>query len=493
MPGMFRGASGRAARLASVALALSAPRIGLAQPDREVQWWKGTFETQGVTIDFVVVFRPTADAGGYTATIDIPAQGAKDLALTDVSLAAAEIRFALTPPNAPPSARAVFELKRGADGTTATGNLKQYGMTFPTRMEHITEDEAKAVGPLRPQTPEPPFPYTQREVTYENPVDHTKLAGTLTVPVGAGPHPVVILITGSGAEDRDETIFGHKPFLVLADHLTRHGVAVLRVDDRGVGGSSGSTYDSTSKDFANDVIAGIKFLQKQPEIDGRRIGLVGHSEGGLIAPLVASKSKDVACIVLLAGPGLPGARILNMQLEALLRAGGMPANKIEPQSRAQRALIECIVSDADAQAVRQAARNLLESEAAAAGKSAELADKLESAADGVAKGVGTPWMRSFLKLDPREVLPKVKCPVLALAGALDLQVPPKENLAEIEQALKAGGNTNVTAKELPGLNHLFQEAQTGLPDEYVTIAQTIAPAALDEITAWLRARFKLEP
>jgi hypothetical protein len=500
MPAKFTVHRRRSVLLAIIILAFGAPHRLLAQapraakpPEGEAQWWKGSFEVGGAKTDFVVVFRAAGQAGQYAATIDIPVQGAKDLALTDVVLTATELRFALPPPpGAAATAKAVFELKRDADGKAASGTLKQHGLTLPTHMERVTEDEARAVGPPRPQTPKPPFPYTQREVTYENPVDQTKLAGTLTIPQGAGPHPAVILITGSGAQDRDETIFGHKPFLIIADHLTRRGIAVLRVDDRGVGGSSGSTAESTTKSFANDVISGLKFLKKQPEIDPQRIGLVGHSEGGVIAPLVASKSKDVACIVLLAGSAIPGDKLLGIQLAALSRAAGMPADLVEKQTTAQQRIFELMAQDADEAALRGAVRELVKLQLAEGSKPDDAA-QLDAATEAGVKQLSAPWMRFFLKYDPRDALRKVKCPVLALNGSLDLQVPPKDNLPEIERALREAGNGDVTVKELLGLNHLFQEAKTGLVLEYATIEQTIAPVALDEIATWLRARFKLTP
>jgi pimeloyl-ACP methyl ester carboxylesterase len=477
-------------------LIVSAPPVGAqapqkSEPERETQWWKGSIAAQAAAIDFVVVFRPD-DAGGYAATIDIPVQGAKDLALTEVVLSATTLRFVLPPPpGAPAMAQAVFELQRDAGGKTATGQLKQHGMTIPVRMEQITADQAKAVGPPRPQTPKPPFPYVQREVSYENPVDGMQLAATLTLPSAAGPHPALLLITGSGPQDRDETLFGHKPFLVIADHLARHGIAVLRVDDRGVGGSTGSTEDATLKDCANDVIAGIKLLQKQPEIDARRIGLLGHSEGAIIAPLVASKFKGVACIVLLAGPGVPGDQLLNTQLVALARAAGQSAQRVEEQAAAHRRMLELAAEDGDESELRAAMRQLVKLQLEAGGGTAD-STRLDAGTELGMKQMHAPWMRAFIKHDPREALRKLSCPVLALNGSLDLQVPAKENLPQIQQALRDGGNTDATIKELPGLNHLFQEAKTGLPTEYATIEQTIAPAVLGEITDWLRVRFKLD-
>jgi len=470
-----------------LAAAAASPAQAAGQPG-EVQWWKGIAEVPGMPLDFVVVFRPEAELGSYRATIDIPIQGAKEGPLVDVVLTAEEIRFTIPPP-----ANAVFVLKRSEDGRTGQGELRQMGMTFPVRMERITEQEAQSVGPPRPQTPRPPFPYSQREVGYENPVDQTQLAGTLTIPEGGGPHPAVILITGSGPQDRDETIVGHKPFAVIADHLTRRGIAVLRVDDRGVGGSSGRTAESTSKDFANDVIAGIKFLKKQPEIDPGRIGLLGHSEGGLIASMVAGRSKDVACIVLLAGTGVRGDKLMAMQLRAVLSAAGVPEEQIERESQAQRVLLERVTGEADEDSIRQALRDLIKIQLGRSGLSALPPEQVEALEKQQLQFMTSKWMRWFLKHDPRVNLEKVHCPVLVLIGSLDRQVPPQENLSAIEQALKAAGNSDVTLKELAGLNHLFQEAQTGSVEEYATIQQTIAPTALDELSGWLRRRLKLEP
>lgn len=467
--------------------------VGAAARAADIEWWTGTIEVPGQPLDFVVKWSPVGGSD-YRATIDIPAQGARGLALTDITFTADTVRFTLPPVGAaPPTAKAEFELKRSADGASATGDFRQHGLTFPVRMRRAAAAEAQAVGPPRPQTPKPPFPYTVRQVEYENPVDKTQLAGELTIPEGAGPHPAVLLVTGSGAQDRDQTIFGHKPFLVIADHLSRRGIAVLRVDDRGVGGSTGSLETATAKDLANDVLAGVLFLKRQPEVDPARLGLIGHSEGGLIAPLVASRSKDVACVVLLAAPGRSGSEILLAQNAALLRASGVAEDEIRRHLEAHRAAHERVLADADEESLRAAVRELVRLQLAlGSGGRPPTDEQLEA---GIALGLRQfrrPLMRWFLRHDPRETLAKVRCPVLALAGSLDLQVDPKENLPEIEAALKKAGNPQVAVKELPGLNHLFQEARTGLVQEYATIEQTMAPAALDEITTWLRARHGLK-
>ena len=351
-------------------------------------------------------------------------------------------------------------------------------------------NDASAYGP-RPQTPKPPFPYAEREVLYDNPGDGSKIGGTLTVPAGEGRHPAVLLITGSGAQDRDETLFGHKPFLVIADHLSRHGIAVLRVDDRGVGKSTGEPTKATIDSHGGDVDAGIAFLARQPEVDAGKIGLIGHSEGGILAALVAARSPKVAFIISLAGTGLPGTDINPMQVEAMLRAtGGLSEQAVADIVAAQRKLMKLVASDASDEAIDQELRKTLEAAAnhapPEAREQALAAAQSRVAAEG--KMLKSPWFRSFLKHDPRTSWRKVRCPALALVGSKDTQVPPAANLKAIAAALKQAKNADATTTELPGLNHLFQVAGTGLVDEYGKIEQTIDPAVLDLITEWIEKR-----
>ncbi|MBI4954276.1 MAG: alpha/beta fold hydrolase [Myxococcales bacterium] len=351
----------------------------------------------------------------------------------------------------------------------------------------LPSQSADAFGP-RPQTPKPPFPYAARDVAYPNPADGSTLAGTLTVPEGAGPHPAVLLVTGSGAQDRDETIFGHKPFWVLADHLGRHGVAVLRVDDRGIGKTTGDPTHATIETHATDVEAGLAFLATQPGIDPQRLGLVGHSEGGIIAAVVAARSKAVAFVVSLAGTGLSGAEINPMQVEAILRAkGGMSEDGIRAIVAAQRAIMKLLATDAsDAEldaavsaafaAAEQYAPGALGSKGTPAGRAAEVAS------------LGSDWFRSFVKLDPASHWSRVTVPVLALVGDRDTQVPADPNLAAIAAVLAKAGNHDAETEKLPGLNHLFQRAQTGLVDEYATLEETFAPVALARVTSFIEKR-----
>jgi pimeloyl-ACP methyl ester carboxylesterase len=282
-----------------------------------------------------------------------------------------------------------------------------------------------------------------------------------------------VLITGSGAQNRDEEIFGHKPFLVLADHLTRHGIAVLRYDDRGVGKSTGNFATATSEDFAADAWAAWQALAARPEIDRVRIGLVGHSEGGIIAPMLAAAHPEIAFVVMLAGTGVPGDQVMLRQAAAIMKASGASDDAIAANTTLQQQVFAILREE------KTTARIVERLQAISVPGSKE-------ASAALVKQSSSPWFRFFATYDPAPALTKVRCPVLALAGQLDLQVLPAQNLPAIGAALKQGGNQRHTVLELPGLNHLFQPAKTGLPAEYAQIEETMAPAALDTVTTWIR-------
>jgi len=338
----------------------------------------------------------------------------------------------------------------------------------------------------RPQTPEKPYPYAEVPLQIENTAGKVTLAGTLTIPRGVGPFPGVVLISGSGPQDRDETILGHKPFLVLADDLTRRGIAVLRVDDRGVGGSSGKTMSSTSEDFTGDVLAEVDALKTRPEIDPRKIGLIGHSEGGLIAPMVASRSSDVAFIVLMAGPGLPGEQILRRQGELITRAMGGDDQALHRQQDLQRRMLDIVKAEPDPNRAAERLRAVFkESRAALTDDEKKQAGDTTAASEAQIQLAASPWLRFYITYDPRTALEKVRCAVLALNGEKDLQVAPRENLDAIAGALRAGGNTRFQVRELPSLNHLFQTCRTGSVTEYGTIEETLAPEVLKAIGDWV--------
>ena len=356
-----------------------------------------------------------------------------------------------------------YEGTLNRDGSQIDGRWMQGGVSLALVM--------KRVEAVRPQEPQRPYPYLDEEVTYQNVKDAVTLAGTLTLPPTGGPFPAVILITGSGQEDRDETVYGHRPFLVLADYLTRRGLAVLRVDDRGVGGSTGDVLQATSEDFARDVLAGVAFLKARKEIDPQRIGLIGHSEGGLIAPLVAVDSNDVALIVLMAGPGVRGDLVIEDQIVSLMRADGADQAAIDATLQVQRRLVEVVQTETDPHLAQEKLRDL-------------------GCTEAQIQTLTSKWFYFWVTHDPKETLRRVKCPVLAINGALDIQVSAQVNLPAIEQALREGGNPDFTVQELPSLNHLFQTAKTGSIDEYAKIEETMSPVALDTIAQWIAAQTK---
>ncbi|MGE0102168.1 MAG: alpha/beta hydrolase family protein [Blastocatellales bacterium] len=438
--------------------------------------WEGKLSAGPNTLR--LVFRITkSQQGGLSAQLDSPDQGATGLPVDTVNLEGNAVRFEMK------RFAATYEAKVDAGFTELTGVWKQGGVELPLVMKRVLSETK----PNRPQEPQKPYPYDEEEVAYDNPKAGIRLAGTLTTPRGKGPFPAVVLITGSGPQDRNETIFGHKPFMVLADHLTRNGIAVLRVDDRGVGGSTGNISTATTEDFTEDVLAGVGFLKTRKEIDTKRIGLIGHSEGGIIAPLAATKSSDIAFIVLMAGTGLTGEEILYMQGALIVKSTGASEKDVEVSRKNQERIFAIIKSEKDP---NEAEKRLMEIRDEAVAKMTEEQKKAgaDRAAEAQLKSVNTPWFRYFLTYDPKPALTRVKCPVLAVNGERDLQVPYKENLEAIETALKAGGNKDVTIVMLPELNHLFQKAATGSPSEYARIEETMNPLALKTITDWIIKR-----
>lgn len=445
------------------------------------QIWEGKLGV-GPGLNLRIVFHVGKDADGkLMARMDSPDQGAKGLKVDAVTADVSSLVFELK------SLKSKFEGKLNAEGSEAAGTWSQAGLKLPL----ILKKTDKVTELRRPQTPRPPFPYKAIDVTYPNAVGGVTLAGTLTVPEGAGPFPAAILISGSGAQDRDETLFEHKPFLVLADTLTRSGIAVLRVDDRGVAGSTGNTAESTTDDFAGDVLAGVAYLRSRAEIDRSRIGLIGHSEGGIIAPIVAARDPDIAFIVLMAGTGLPGEEILYLQGQLVLKSVGADEKTLKRQLELQKTLFAILKTETNESILQKrmmdAVKVMIDGLPEAERKEF---DHAEGMIDGQLKMARSPWFRYFLTYDPRPALGKVRCPVLALIGEKDLQVPPKENLSQIEATLKAAGNSRVTVMQLPGLNHLFQTCKTGSPAEYAQIEETLAPMALSAITAWISERVK---
>lgn len=434
--------------------------------------WQGAINANaGIQLRLVLKIKKAAD-GSFQGTLDSIDQSANDLPIDTINFKDGALHFEMK------RIGATYDAKMSADGTQLDGQWKQGPTTFPLTFKR-TE---KALTLVRPQEPKKPYPYDEREASYENKLDKVKLAGTLTLPRGAGPFPAVLLITGSGAQDRDEALLGHKPFLVLADYLTRRGIAVLRVDDRGIGGTSKGGPNDTDENYAEDALAGIEFLKQQKEVNAKQIGLIGHSEGGIIAPMVAARSADVAFIVLMAGPGVQGKKLLLMQSDLLLRTE--MEKEVDSAVEVTERLFKIALEEKDETVARKRMREEQDAVIADRKKKIEVLQTLFQAQTAM---MMTPWFRYILNYDPRPTLMKVKVPVLAINGERDLQVPPKEDLAGIEEALKAGGNKDFQTVLLPNLNHLFQTSETGAPSEYGQIEETIAPVALQTMGDWIIA------
>jgi pimeloyl-ACP methyl ester carboxylesterase len=462
--------------LALILAASLAPAVRAAEPARDVAGhWQGSL--QGM-LRIVFHFERTSD-GELQGTMDSPDQGAMDMPLDSVAFAGDSLYCELQ------MVRGRYEAHLNAAGDSLLGHWRQGGVAVELALMRT----AAPAAPKRPQEPHPPYPYDTLAVAFDNTrADGVRLAGTLTLPRGKGPHPCALLITGSGPEDRDEAVFGHRPFKVLADHLTRQGIAVLRVDDRGVGGSTGSSRGATSEDFAGDVLAGVEFLHTRAEVDKRRIGLIGHSEGGLLGPMVAAASKDVAFVVLLAGPGIPGDSLLLLQSLAARRAIGVSEDYLAREAVVLRRLYAAMRA-ADSAGVVREARALVEAQLSALPESQRGGvGNLDALARGAARTLWDPWMRWFATHDPAPALRRLQMPVLALNGSKDIQVTPRENLAGIEKALKAGGNRDFKVQELPGLNHLFQTCTACTVGEYGQLEETFAPSALTIVSDWIRSK-----
>lgn len=439
--------------------------------------WLGTLEVNTVKLRIGLNITVKEDKT-LSATLDSIDQGAKGLPIDTITYQETMVHFEAK------QFGIVYDGKLN-NGSEIVGTFKQGPGSFPLTFKR----QEKELVINRPQNPQKPYPYDEQEVSYENKKDSIKLAGTLTLPHTKAPFPAVILITGSGPQDRDETILGHKPFLVLADYLTRQGIAVLRVDDRGVGATSKGSPTETSENYAEDVLAGVEFLKSRKEINPKQIGLMGHSEGGLIAPMAASKSTDVAFIVMLAGPGIPGDEILKLQGALIAKAAGVSDQAISITRQINEIIYRALREEKDNEIVKKRVTeeikkfygSLTPEEQQVIGDK-KLSDEQINT---LLKPITSSWFRFFLAYDPRPTLKKVKCPVLAVNGEKDLQVPYKENLAEVEKSLKESGNKDFKIQSFPNLNHLFQNCQTGSPSEYSQIEETFSPNALKVIGDWV--------
>ncbi len=425
--------------------------------------WEGTVTLPG-GLKLRIVLHIHTSASGTIVLMDSPDQMAMGIPIPVLTRDGQKVAFQI------PITRASYEGILDGAGKAIKGTWTQ-GAAIPLDFTWTGAASAKTAELKRPQTPKPPFPYLAEDVAFDS-APGVKLAGTLSLPRGKGPFPAAVMITGSGAQDRDETLLGHKPFAVWADALTRRGVAVLRWDDRGFAKSTGDFSKATSEDFAVDGLAAMVYLRTRHEIDPKRIGVIGHSEGGMVGPMMAAKDPRVAFVVMMAGPGAPVRELMTAQREAIGRAMGVPpaitARNEQLQAKMEAALAQPKPYE---EAKADAVKVLVD-----AGLPAALAPATVAQVNSV-------WYKWFIAYDPRPTLAKLRMPVLALNGDKDVQVVSKQNIPAIREALKA--NRDATVMELPGLNHLFQTATTGGPAEYAQIEETTAPAALDLMVDWV--------
>jgi pimeloyl-ACP methyl ester carboxylesterase len=442
--------------------------------------WKGALDLPGQKLP--IVFHLVYTDGQLSATWDSPAQGAMGLATKSVFLD--DLRVSIDIPVV--AGEYVGTLEPGLN--LVKGTWKQGGGSMSLDLERDLSGVV-ASGPKRPQTPVQPYPYTILEATISGGAGGNVLSGTLTIPAGPGPFPAVVLVTGSGPQDRDEFIMGHKPFHVIADYLTRRGIAVFRYDDRGVASSTGDYGSATSLDFADDAQAALAWLSERSEVDPARVGIAGHSEGGLIAPIVASRDKNARFIIMLAGPGMKGSELVLLQSAAISRASGVSEAQIVEVNALNAKLYAAAVAPGteseSAARVRALYKQFLDERP---GMTEAARQKAMNEFEPQVTGLLAPWMRTFLALDPAPYLAKVAVPTLAVIGSVDLQVPVEENLAAISKIFKDSGHESLlTTRRIEGLNHLFQHSATGLPSDYAMIEETFAPEVLALMADWINA------
>ncbi len=424
-------------------------------------------------LPFVITFEV---GEGLVGTIAFPDVGAYELEFSEVGIEYGRLRFELETP----IGAAVWE--GGVHPELIEGEYCQAGVMGSFRMRRVREQIAKTTGI------DEEVPYRDEEVKFAS--GDIMLTGSLSVPEGVGPHPAVVLVSGSGAQDRDANFYGFKAFAIIADHLARRSIAVLRFDDRGVGGSSGSVLETTLVERAEDVAAAVDILRLHADIDAERIGLVGHSEGGMIAPLVARERGDVAFLVLLAAPAVSGEVLLTEQVGRVMEAAGATGDEIEQSKARQGLILRAVVTDEgwdeDEATIRLEPRERIEGLAAVWRQAITDIDLyLDDLVKQQIAGVQSPWYRSIAKFDPAPELRELTVPMLALYGGLDTQVPPDINVPALAGALAESGNKDYTVTILPPANHLFQEAVTGSPQEYPQLPREFVSGFLNTLSEWI--------
>jgi pimeloyl-ACP methyl ester carboxylesterase len=439
--------------------------------------WEGRLN---LGVEVRIVFHINDDGnGGLKSSADSPDQSAYGLKCDTTFLSGEDLIIKMK------ALMASFTGKL-IDESTIKGTFIQ-GSALPLTLKKVEKVSER----IRPQTPKPPFPYKSEDIIYTNADKTLSYGATITIPEGTGPFPAAVLITGSGAQNRDEDILGHKLFAVIADYLTRNGFIILRVDDRGMGKSTGKFSEATSADFANDVSAGVDYLLSRPEVNKMKLGLIGHSEGGMIAPMVAVQRKDINFIVLLAGPGVKIIDLMTEQGGAVIRSSGASEKAVDAYKPLYNAMATAIVNAPDTTAAMVSVKKMMNDWAEKTNKTLlrELGLKDEKSQNDIAlsliRTMSSKWFKYFLSFDPQLWLEKLNCKVFALNGDKDIQVISRQNLPGIEEALKKSKSPSYEIKELPGLNHLFQKCKKCTVEEYGELEETFSPAALKIMVDWL--------
>ncbi|MFO7447966.1 MAG: alpha/beta fold hydrolase [Ignavibacteriaceae bacterium] len=436
--------------------------------------WTGELKTGAQSLRLNVrFFKVGEDSIG--AFLDSPDQNSNDMPASNVYYGEDSVFFEIK------VVGGFYTGRYNEDKTKIIGTWTQGAFKAPL----ILEKTDKVFESKRPQEPKKPYPYTEEEITFENKDAGITLAGTFTYPKEELSFPAVILVSGSGPQNRNEELFGHKPFLVWADYLTRNGIAVLRYDDRGVGKSSGDFGSAIIPDFTSDAIAAVNYLKSRKEINPDKIGIIGHSEGGIVAPMAANKSDDVSFIVLAAGSAVTGKEILLLQAQLIARAEGAPEDKIKRDNELLQKLYDVIDTVEDSLAAYEKLNPIWDDYINSLPQE-EKPENIAQVIEQQKKKIMSPWFRNFLKHDPRPDLEKLDIPVLALFGGKDLQIPASQNKDEMERALEKSSSKNYKVIVLPGLNHLFQDSETGALSGYAKIEETVSPKMLEVMANWIK-------
>ncbi|PUZ24261.1 hypothetical protein GA0116948_107150 [Chitinophaga costaii] len=446
------------------------------QPDITGNWYS-VLNVNGHKLRINLILQKKSDTS-YSGQLLSPDQMKTGLPLTRAALHGDTLFLEVA------TANARFEGVWDYRASAYIGSYKQNGLSLPTGFSR-TETSVQDIQPNRPQNPKPPFNYVVQEVLIPNDSARLTLAGTFTRPSRNKRYPVVVMITGSGPQDRDETVFGHKPFWIIADQLTRDGVAVLRYDDRGVGASTGAYGTAGIADFASDAKAAIAYLRTRPDVDVNHIGLLGHSEGGNILQVVAADNPQVAFAISLSGPGVKGEDMMLKQNELVYRSIGAPDTVVNNRLSNMKALFDIVTTQTEKDIIKQ--QLTAEATKQYAALSPEDKAKMPEAqyVVSIVTSLMSPEMSSILRFDPAAYLPRIHCPFLAIGGSRDVQVDADQNLKGMEAELRKGGNKKLTIRKFDGLNHLLQECQECTVGEYKTLEQSISPTVVDFISNWV--------